>query len=234
MPESGHYLVSASGVRELSRDKRIRFGRVKGNQVRLANARVSRRHAELFWNGQAMVINDLNSNNGTFVNDKQITSHQLADRDRIDIGSHIFVYCQADDPADLQETREQLVLEASEVCTMGGDEDLSPVPDTDFSGSLHATSIIELCQMLDLGQRSGLLTVQTHDQQKATLYFAAGQVTGAEFGELTGNAAAMDILQLQEGQFTFRNGDFAALGPVTQTTSFLLLEVMRRADESRT
>ena len=53
---------------------------------------MSRKHAEIIWNGQDAILVDLQSTNGTTVNDTPIENWLLADGDVITVGhSHIEV-----------------------------------------------------------------------------------------------------------------------------------------------
>ena len=66
----------------------------RGNDVdfRLPDTGVSRKHAEIIWNGQDAILVDLQSTNGTTVNDTPIENWLLADGDVITVGhSHIEV-----------------------------------------------------------------------------------------------------------------------------------------------
>ncbi|GAA2367353.1 MULTISPECIES: DUF3662 and FHA domain-containing protein [Gordonia] len=61
-------------------------GRGQDAQFRLPDTGVSRRHVEIRWDGQTAMLTDLNSTNGTTVNDLQVSSWELADGDRIRLG----------------------------------------------------------------------------------------------------------------------------------------------------
>ncbi|MCS4535516.1 DUF3662 and FHA domain-containing protein [Corynebacterium sp. HS2168-gen11] len=66
----------------------------RGNDVdfRLPDTGVSRHHAEIVWNGEDAILVDLQSTNGTTVNDTPIENWLLADGDIITVGhSHIEV-----------------------------------------------------------------------------------------------------------------------------------------------
>jgi pSer/pThr/pTyr-binding forkhead associated (FHA) protein len=63
------------------------IGRSEGNQVQLARAGVSRRHAMITIGADGRYsIEDLQSQNGTFVNGERVTQAALADGDRIAVG----------------------------------------------------------------------------------------------------------------------------------------------------
>ncbi len=48
-------------------------------KILLSDDSVSRRHASINWNGQAHVVTDLDSTNGTFVNDQRVTFQGVGD-----------------------------------------------------------------------------------------------------------------------------------------------------------
>ncbi|MDL9936649.1 DUF3662 and FHA domain-containing protein [Gordonia sp. ABSL1-1] len=62
------------------------IGRGQDAQFRLPDTGVSRRHVEIRWDGQTAMLTDLNSTNGTTVNDVAVNSWELADGDRIRLG----------------------------------------------------------------------------------------------------------------------------------------------------
>jgi pSer/pThr/pTyr-binding forkhead associated (FHA) protein len=68
------------------------IGRSNDADFRLPDTGVSRQHAEITWDGQDAVLVDLQSTNGTTVNDTPVENWLLADGDVITVGhSHIEV-----------------------------------------------------------------------------------------------------------------------------------------------
>ena len=69
------------------------IGRTPDNQIAADVRELSRHHARIEQrdNGSFVMI-DLNSGNGTFVNDQRVTEHRLTPGDRIQIGTLRFVY----------------------------------------------------------------------------------------------------------------------------------------------
>jgi hypothetical protein len=67
---------------------RTLIGRSPDCDVFLDDVTVSRRHAEIVREGDAYVIRDLGSLNGTFVNRHRIESSVLADDDEVQIGKY--------------------------------------------------------------------------------------------------------------------------------------------------
>jgi len=68
------------------------LGRRPGSDILLDNLAVSANHASLFTIGEDSFIQDLNSTNGTFVNNKKIAKHHLVNGDMVVIGKHTLIY----------------------------------------------------------------------------------------------------------------------------------------------
>jgi pSer/pThr/pTyr-binding forkhead associated (FHA) protein len=66
----------------------ISIGRAKDNDIVIENLSVSRNHARIKRQGSTYVLTDLNSSNGTFVNNVRITKTEILDGDVITIGKH--------------------------------------------------------------------------------------------------------------------------------------------------
>ncbi len=62
------------------------IGRGQDAQFRLPDTGVSRRHLEIRWDGHTALLSDLNSTNGTTVNNAPVQEWQLADGDVIRVG----------------------------------------------------------------------------------------------------------------------------------------------------
>jgi pSer/pThr/pTyr-binding forkhead associated (FHA) protein len=76
----------------------ITIGRRDDNDIMINNLAVSGYHAKIDSVGEGFVFVDLQSKNGSFVNEKLINSHWLQDGDLISIGKHslLFAYEQAE------------------------------------------------------------------------------------------------------------------------------------------
>lgn len=75
----------------------LTIGRSAACQVQLNNDSVSRRHAQISRSGNEYVLRDLESTNGTFVNDLRIHTTSLVAGDRIHIGNHILKFLSSND-----------------------------------------------------------------------------------------------------------------------------------------
>jgi hypothetical protein len=73
------------------------IGRGTDADLRLPDTGVSRAHAELRVDGDAVRVVDLDSTNGTLVNGRRVREAELADGDRIDIGATGLTYRSAEE-----------------------------------------------------------------------------------------------------------------------------------------
>ncbi len=89
-PGAGHnvtlQLDDGSGRTYQLREGANVIGRGQDAQFRLPDTGVSRRHLEIRWDGQVALLSDLNSTNGTTVNNAPVQEWQLADGDVIRLG----------------------------------------------------------------------------------------------------------------------------------------------------
>ncbi|MCB0404306.1 MAG: GGDEF domain-containing protein [Bdellovibrionales bacterium] len=96
------YLIQISG-RETGqmynlKGRNVKLGRDPSCQIPLDDPHVSRNHAEIIWrNGTELVIRDVGSTNGIFVNGKKVQEQVLLDGDKILIGTRLyFKFCYQD------------------------------------------------------------------------------------------------------------------------------------------
>ncbi|HYE02814.1 MAG TPA: FHA domain-containing protein [Phycisphaerales bacterium] len=66
-------------------------GRDEGSGVRLAAASVSRRHCEFREIDEELVVRDLGSSNGTYINGDRVKSKELSPGDVLAVGPFVFV-----------------------------------------------------------------------------------------------------------------------------------------------
>jgi len=68
------------------------IGRKPDNTIHIDNLAVSGRHARVLRIGNKAILEDLNSTNGTMVNNKKVTKHILQHGDTIQVGKHTLVF----------------------------------------------------------------------------------------------------------------------------------------------
>ena len=70
----------------------LSIGRTAANDLPIDNLAVSGHHAKIYYEGDKFVLEDLNSLNGTFVNNQRIRKSFLKNGDEVLIGKHTLVY----------------------------------------------------------------------------------------------------------------------------------------------
>jgi len=80
------------GEFELEKGRSLTIGRIDSSDVVIENLAVSGHHAKIDSVGDGYLLTDLQSKNGSFVNDQPVTSHWLQHNDRILIGKHTLVF----------------------------------------------------------------------------------------------------------------------------------------------
>ena len=88
---------SRSGTSIAIQDPSLTIGRGEKVTLRLQDEGASRRHAEIFRVGGLYFIRDLDSRNGTYVNDHRITEVVLRAEDQIRIGETVLLFLERED-----------------------------------------------------------------------------------------------------------------------------------------
>ncbi len=70
----------------------MKIGRRPGTDIHLDNLAVSGEHANIFTIGEDSFVQDANSTNGTFINNKRVSKHHLRNGDIVTIGEFSLVY----------------------------------------------------------------------------------------------------------------------------------------------
>lgn len=100
-------------------------------------------------------------------------------------------------------------------------------------GSLALLSVVDLLQTLEAGRRSGVVELKSGARQ-ATLWLHQGQPVDAETADgRRGEEAVYALVRYEEGTFEVVFGDVTVPHRISASLTGLLLEGMRRADESR-
>ncbi|PHY03245.1 MAG: histidine kinase [Planctomycetaceae bacterium] len=68
------------------------IGRDAGNAIQIEDNEVSRRHAEIRHIGDTLVVGDLKSSNGTYLNNRKIERAELTSGDHLQVGRTVFVF----------------------------------------------------------------------------------------------------------------------------------------------
>ncbi len=192
-------------------------GRSDEADVSLPEDMVSRKHAKLTAAATGLVIQDLGSTNGTFVNGEKVSKVVLQAGDQLLIGGSILKVVPA-----AGASFEPRLSEPTADDTEG-----PIVPDT---GSLTDCSVRELLQLLSAAERSTVLAV-SHDEQDGRIYLRRGRI----FYACVGDDHELGPMKAMGRIMAWPNGTFE-LAPLSDDTEFLLeledstSDLLREAD----
>jgi pSer/pThr/pTyr-binding forkhead associated (FHA) protein len=91
--ETVPYLTDPTGREHFLSKETVSIGRAVESDIVITSRRVSREHAQVRRDGRRLVLFDMGSTNGTFLNDERVlTPTELRDGDRISIGNVLLVF----------------------------------------------------------------------------------------------------------------------------------------------
>ncbi|MBW2272728.1 MAG: FHA domain-containing protein [Deltaproteobacteria bacterium] len=201
------------------------IGRHKSCRLSVRREDISRRHAEVSREGSAFFVRDLGSTNGTFVNGEEIgESRRLIPGDRIELGSCTINFCEIDasvNDHDDEDPDSDLTIVSSR-----------PSGREAFNGDLGEIPTYAVLQMLELGNKSGILVLETPDGT-GMICFRSGSPVHAETGKLCGFDAALALIGARSGSFRFEPQDVDFESTLECSVTEMLLETCRIEDEQK-
>jgi len=218
------------GVVPIDPSRPMLLGRQQGSDLLLPEELVSRRHARLAYEGDELVLEDLGSTNGTYLNGVRVTRARVAEGDRILLGQSILKVV----PRDLAPTpsaeevragleRASVTAEPRRAAAMQGRIEEVPLPD--------------LLQLFGTSRKSGLLVVQG-EGHAAEVRLDKGRVVGCVVDgreDLAPEKSFYRLLGWTSGHFELKPAVAGAAGqrPISESIEGLLMEGMRQHDELR-
>jgi hypothetical protein len=182
--EGGVYLIPA--------DRDLMIGRGAELDIVLIEDMVSRRHASLASHDGRLVLTDLGSTNGTYVNGERIDACELEPQDRVLIGTSILRVASARQAESLLQTHPAL--------------DLAAVPEPQRTeGDLRDVPVGDLLRLFSSNRRTGLLALRGA-QQAAEVVFVDGAISHASVEgrpALAPLSSLVEALGFGEGRFCF-------------------------------
>ena len=150
-----------------SRDDRvIGIGREKGNDITVEDHEASRRHAEIRKQNDIYSLADLDSSNGTFLNNCRIAEAELKSGDRIQIGRTLFLYSHGEGghlpPANVEIVGTESGDDGSRIIAAVPDKlgpNLPPLPQDDTQNHW----LVQAQNNLDVMYRTALAVSHTLD-----------------------------------------------------------------------
>ena len=149
-----------------SDDRVIGIGREKGNDITVEDHEASRRHAEIRKYNDTYSLADLNSSNGTFLNNCRIAEAELKSGDRIQIGRTLFLYSHGEGghlpPANVEIVGTESGDDGSRIIAAVPDKlgpNLPPLPQDDTQNRW----LVQAQNNLDVMYRTALAVSHTLD-----------------------------------------------------------------------
>jgi hypothetical protein len=226
---SGKY---QGGEFPLRMEREIVIGRSSDLDMVLVEDMVSRKHAKISTQGGQIVIQDMASTNGTFVNGEKVKKMRLKEGDRILIGTSI-IKLVAMDPSSAQasEAEARARLESNAARRQQTANAGRPM-----SGSVEEIPLPDLLQLLSTSKKSGVLTVRGN-YGTGRIYLRKGQIYYATINDnfaVKPQKAIYRLLTWGDGSFELEPpDDRQVIDEVTESTEALLMEGMRQLDEIR-
>jgi hypothetical protein len=213
-------------------DREIVIGRSSDLDMVLVEDMVSRKHAKISTIGGQIVIQDLGSTNGTFVNGEKIKKVRLKEGDRILIGTSIIKLVSVDGTGASQAVPSE--AEARANLESNAARKNSTQAGRPMSGSIEEIPLPDLIQLLSTSRKSGLLSIRG-ERGLGKIYLRKGQIYYASIDDnfsIRPQKAAYRMLTWTSGTFELDPPDERqVIEEITESTEALLMEGMRQLDE---
>jgi CheY-like chemotaxis protein len=98
-------------------------------------------------------------------------------------------------------------------------------------GQVKNVGLASFLQLLEMEQKTCTLTVRFHDQS-GTLFMRKGELLDARLGDLSGEAAATQIIGWVDSSITIEAGCSVTERAITTRMGFVVMEAMRLRDET--
>jgi hypothetical protein len=221
-------------------DREIVIGRSSDLDMVLVEDMVSRKHAKISTHNGQVIIQDLGSTNGTFVNGEKIKRVRLREGDRILIGTSIIKLVTSDGtavpPPKTTPSPQPAVLPVGGSPGMAGAQKRTTSGARSMAGTIDEIPLPDLLQLLSTSKKSGVLEIQG-PQGVGRIYLRKGQVYYATIDDsfdLSARKAVYRMVVWQSGTFELQPPDDKEfLEELNEPTEGLLMEAMRQLDEIR-
>ncbi len=116
----------------------VTIGRGSDNDIQLIDTTISQRHAQLVVSPDTLIIEDMDSTNGTYINGLRIKKQQLKHGDRVMIGQHKLSFDNLGLPEDAGEQEPTLQMNRNTIEQILFDSKNSPLTPPPPPGSSKA------------------------------------------------------------------------------------------------
>lgn len=132
----------------------ITIGRNEDNSITVDNLAVSGYHARIDPAGSDFILTDLQSTNGTFVNDKKVVSHKLAHGDNVIVGKHVILFVGSGKEADIGASDKKMDMDKTMMLDTAKQKELLAKQQGAMAAAKAAQKIgvISFLEGIDLGE----------------------------------------------------------------------------------
>lgn len=227
---SGKY---QGGVFPLKPNKQVVIGRSSDLDMVLVEDMVSRKHAKITCQDGKVLIEDLGSTNGTFVNgEKILRAARLKEGDRILIGTSILklVAETSASPVDDQQVKQNLEAAAAAQASRQTRSASS------MTGKIEEVPLPDLLQLFGTSKKNGVLFIK-QKHHSAKIYLRQGKIYYCAIDDnhdLGPQKSFYRLVRWEEGDFELQPPDPQDfMVEMEEPTDHLLLEGLRQFDELR-
>lgn len=163
---------------------RVAMGRHDSNDLSFDSRNVSNYHAEILCEGNALVLHDLGSTNGSYVNEERVKRRKLQHGDRIRIGNSEITVKLTNEDAKKSEPS------TPSVPTHGSFRRAGP-------GSTVGELLLNLCAL----KKSVRLTLARNKSDYIIVYAHDGRIVYAEAGTARAEKALYRVFEWRRGEY---------------------------------
>jgi len=237
-------LVTSRGERiHLEPNRSYTLGRSAGCDIMLTDILCSRQHARLTVGGErtrGVIVEDLGSRNGTYVNENRIAGPTTAKEGcTVRFGATVYtVRGVEEDPDDALLDTGTMAIEKM---SFGADIDDGMLSllrrggggRTEFAGKLQTFGLTDLLQMMIQHRRNGTLHLACEDGD-GVIEVRKGEILAAEFAGFEGFEALLMLAEQTAGSFRLVETTRPCERTIDYPAHTLLVELCRALDEGAT
>ncbi len=214
---------------DLSDTFRVSLGRHHTNDVQLRSSRVSNHHAEILNEVDGLMLRDMGSTNGTYVNDEAIRLQRIKTGDRIRVGNFQITVRLI--------PRGRVASEIANPFSVGTIGNILP-----FQRNVSATHLTVSRERLDATLPDLLMQLAAHNttamvvirnqNEAGRIYVDKGQIIHCEAGAVRKAKALHRVLAQQKGRYEIPEFPADASVPTTIAgqTDLIVLEAMQQIE----
>ena len=221
----GHF---HGGFLPLEPGRTLLIGRKPGADLVIADDLVSRRHARLVFEGDDLVVEDLGSTNGTYLNGMRIARGRVVEGDRILVGGSIIKLVARDPvPQAADEGRAGL----------GSSSPTAEERARAMQGHLEEVPLLDLLQLIAASRKTGILAIERPGHE-AEVEFEKGCLVRCVIDgrvDISAKKSFSRLLAWTQGDFELRRAParVAVPGSPAEPLAALLAESTRQLGELR-